>query len=111
MTNICRLICIPAFFAAILAGCATGPKLTQEQILAQNEQIAKLDEALKDAAAQGVDNLAPDGYRSARAQLDKALAEAEADRAATANSAATQACRRSPRPISMPRSAVTCCAK
>jgi outer membrane protein OmpA-like peptidoglycan-associated protein len=73
----------------ILAGCATGPKLTQEQILAQNEQIAKLDKSLKDATAQGVNNLAPDGYDSARAQLDTALAEAAADRAASANTAAT----------------------
>ncbi len=90
MTNICRLLCFPLFFVAILAGCATGPKLTQEQILAQNEQVAKLDKGLRDAAAQGVDNLAPDGYSSAQSQLDKALKEAEADRADNANAAATQ---------------------
>jgi outer membrane protein OmpA-like peptidoglycan-associated protein len=90
MTNIYRQIWVTLFLTAVLAGCATGPKLSQEQILAQNEQIAKLDKGLKDAAAQGVDNLAPDGYRSARAQLDKALAEAGADRPDTANSAATQ---------------------
>lgn len=90
MTSICRQFCFPLLLTTILAGCATGPKLTQEQILAQNEQIAKLDKSLKDAAAQGVDNLAPAGYGSAQAQLDEALAEAEADRAATANSAATQ---------------------
>jgi len=90
MTNICRLFCFPFFVVAILAGCATAPKLTQEQILAQYEQIAKLDKGLKDAAAQGVDNLAPDGYSTARTQLDKALAEAEADRAANADAAAAQ---------------------
>ena len=90
MTNIYRQFWVTLFAAAVLAGCATGPKLSQEQILAQNEQIAKLDTGLKDAAAQGVDNLAPDGYRTARAQLDKALAEAGADRPDTANSAATQ---------------------
>ena len=90
MTNIYRQFWVTLFAAAVLAGCATGPKLSQEQILAQNEQIAKLDTGLKDAAAQGVDNLAPDGYRAARAQLDKALAEAGADRPDTANSAATQ---------------------
>ena len=90
MTTIRRLFWLPIFVAALFAGCATGPKLTQEQILAQNEQIAKLDKGLRDAAAQGVDNLAPDGYRNARAQLEKAIAEAEADRAANANSIATQ---------------------
>jgi outer membrane protein OmpA-like peptidoglycan-associated protein len=90
MTGICRQLFFPLLLTAILAGCATGPKLTQEQILAQNEQIAKLDNALGDALAQGVDNLAPDGYASARAQLDMALAEAKADRAASANSAAAE---------------------
>lgn len=89
MIKICRLFCYSLFFGAILAGCASAPKLTQEQILAQHEQIAKLDKGLKDAAAQGVDNLAPDGYADARAKLEKALAEAEADRGANADSAAS----------------------
>jgi outer membrane protein OmpA-like peptidoglycan-associated protein len=75
--------------AGILAGCATGPTLTQQQILEQYEQVAKLDKGLKDAAAQGVGNLAPDGYRAAKQQLEEAVAEARADRPGTANSAAT----------------------
>ncbi|MGW8309552.1 MAG: OmpA family protein [Thiogranum sp.] len=90
MKSIFKQFCFALLLTTILAGCATGPKLTQEQILAQNEQIAKLDKGLKEAAAQGVDNLAPDGYASARAQLDTALEEAGADRAASANSAATE---------------------
>jgi outer membrane protein OmpA-like peptidoglycan-associated protein len=88
MINICKRFCFSLLLTTILAGCATGPTLTQEQILAQNERIAALDKGLRDAAAQDVDNLAPDGYASARAQLDTALAEAEADRAASANSEA-----------------------
>jgi outer membrane protein OmpA-like peptidoglycan-associated protein len=90
MTNICRLFCFPLFFAAMLVGCATGPKLTQEQILAQYQDVAKLDKGLADATAQGVNNLAPEAYGAARAQLDEALAEAKADRPATANSAAAR---------------------
>jgi outer membrane protein OmpA-like peptidoglycan-associated protein len=88
MLNICKRFCFSLLLTTILAGCATGPTLTQEQILAQNERIAALDKGLRDAAAQNVDNLAPDGYASARAQLDTALAEAKADRAASANSEA-----------------------
>ncbi len=76
------------FLTAILAGCATGPKLTQNDIFGQYEQIAQLDRELKDATAQDVDNLAPDGYSAARAQFDEAVAEAKADRAVTANAAA-----------------------
>jgi len=90
MTTIRRLFWLPLLLTVILAGCATGPKLTQDQILSQYEQIAKLDKGLKDAAAQAVNNLAPDGYSTASAQLDKALAEAKADRPDNANAAAAQ---------------------
>jgi outer membrane protein OmpA-like peptidoglycan-associated protein len=74
--------------AALLAGCASAPKLTQEEILAQYEQIAALDKGLKDAAAQGVQDLAPEGYQAAQAQLEDAMGEALAGRSGTANSAA-----------------------
>jgi outer membrane protein OmpA-like peptidoglycan-associated protein len=90
MKSMCKHFCFLVLLITIVAGCATGPKLTQEQILAQNEQIAKLDKGLSDAAAQDVDNLAPDGYASAHKQLDTALSEAAVDRADSANSAATK---------------------
>ncbi len=90
MMRIGRHFWFTLLLALLLTGCATAPKLTQEQILDQYAQIAKLDKALQNAAAQGVDNLAPDGYRAARTQLDKALAEARANREATANTAATR---------------------
>lgn len=90
MTTVGRRFCFQLFYAAMLAACATGPTLTHEQILAQYEQIAKLDKGLKDAAAQDVDSLAPEGYRAAQAQLDDAIAEARADRPATANAAAAE---------------------
>lgn len=83
-----RITWFPLLLITLLAGCASAPKLTHEQILAQYEQIAALDIGLKDAAAQGVQDLAPEGYRSAQAQLDEALGEALAGRSGTANSAA-----------------------
>ncbi len=79
----------PLLMAVFLASCATGPKLTQEQVLAQYEQLAKLDKGLKDAVAQDVNNLAPEGYRAAKDQLKEAVSEAKADRPGTANSAAS----------------------
>ena len=79
------LLLLPAF---ILSGCATGPKLTQSDILGQYERIAELDKGLKDAAAQDLGNLAPDGYSAARAQFEEAVAEVQAGRADTANVAA-----------------------
>jgi len=88
MMKISSYIYFPLLVAVILAGCATGPTLTQEQILGQYEQIAKLYKGLKDSAAQGVDNLAPEGYRAAKQQLKEAIGEARADRPGTANSSA-----------------------
>lgn len=83
-----RVVWLPLLLLTLLAGCASTPKLTQDEILAQYDQIAALDKGLKDAAAQGVDYLAPEGYSSAQAQLQDALSEAHAGRSATANSAA-----------------------
>jgi outer membrane protein OmpA-like peptidoglycan-associated protein len=89
MTNWRRFF-LSILFVAAVQGCATGPKLTQEQILDQYDQVAALDRELRDAAAQGVDNLAPDGYNAAEEQLQKAIAEAKADRGANANAAAAK---------------------
>jgi len=88
MMKTSSILYFPFLIAVILAACATAPSLTQEQILGQYEAIARLDKGLKDAAAQGVDNLAPDGYRAAKQKLEEAVAEARADRQGTANSAA-----------------------
>ena len=85
-----RSIWYSLILTVALAGCASGPKLTQEQILDQYEQIASLDKGLKDAAAQHVDVLAPDGYSKAQKQYEEALSEAMADRPGTANSAAAE---------------------
>lgn len=85
-----RFIWLPLLLSAALAGCATGPKLTQEQILGQYEQIARLDKELKDANAQHVDMLAPDGFAKAKKLYEEALSEATADRPDSANSAAAE---------------------
>jgi len=79
---------ISLFLAVFIAACASTPKLSQEQILSQNEQIAKLDKDLGDARAQGADYLAPEGYAAAAVQLGMAMNEAAAGRTDAANTAA-----------------------
>ena len=79
---------ISLFVAVFIAACASQPKLSQEQILSQNQQIASLDKALKDVHAQGADYLAPDGYETAATQLDRAMTEAASGRSDAANTAA-----------------------
>ncbi|MEN8800891.1 MAG: OmpA family protein [Thiogranum sp.] len=79
---------ISLLLAVFIAACASTPKLSQEQVLSQNQQIASLDKALKDAHAQGADYLAPEGYKAASTQLDRAMTEAAGGRSDSANTAA-----------------------
>jgi len=79
---------IALFFAVFIAACVSTPKLSQEQILKENEQIAKLDKALQDARAQGADYLAPEGYTAAAAQLDQAMNAAARGQNDAANASA-----------------------
>lgn len=79
---------IGVFLVVLITACASTPKLSQEQVLSQNQQIASLDKGLKDARARGADYLAPEGYKAAAAQLDRALSEAASGRSDAANTAA-----------------------
>ncbi len=79
---------IPLVALAFLAGCAGTPKLTEDEIRARYERIALLDQRLQAAAAEGVADLAPDGYRSADSHYAQALSEAAAGRPNSANGAA-----------------------
>ena len=83
-------ILITLFFAVLITACAATPKLSQEQVLSQNEQIAQLDKALKDAQAQGADYLAPEGYSAAAAKLDQAIKSAAGGNTGFANASARQ---------------------
>ena len=77
-------------FAVLVTACAPTTKLSQEQVLSQNEQIAQLDKALKDAHAQGADYLAPEGYTAAVAKLDQAMSSAAGGYTDFANASARQ---------------------
>ena len=81
-------ISISLFFGVLIAACASTPKLSQEQILSQNEPIMRLDKALKVARARGANYLAPEGYNVAAVQLDRAMNEAASGRNDAANAAA-----------------------
>ncbi len=78
------------FITVFIAACATTPKLSQEEVLSQNEKIAQLDKALKDAKAQGADYLAPEGYATAAGKLDKAMSSAAGGYSDFANVTAQQ---------------------
>jgi outer membrane protein OmpA-like peptidoglycan-associated protein len=84
------LILSSLVFALFITACASTQKLSQEQVLSQNEKIAQLDKALKDARAQGADYLAPEGYAAAAENLDKAMNSAAGGYTDFANKAASE---------------------
>src|SRR5210317_811071 len=83
-------IFLTLILSIFVAACASAPKLSQEQVLSQNEAIAQLDKALKDARAQGADYLAPEGYSMAAAKLDQAMSSAAGGHTDFANASARQ---------------------
>lgn len=89
-----RLTVVLVVLVSFISGCATGPKLTEEQILSQYDRIAALSKGLKDAAASGVDDLAPGGFKSAQGYLDEAIANARGDRKDAASQAAARGVQR-----------------
>lgn len=71
-----------------LAGCASQPKLTQEQILSQYAQLDKLESSLKKARKENAELLAPESYAKASSSLNRAMSEARNNRDKTANAEA-----------------------
>ncbi len=66
-----------ALALALMGGCASQPKLTQDQIMSQFPQVASLDAALKSARTKGSEMLAPESYASANKSLETAIEAAE----------------------------------
>ena len=71
-----------------LAGCASAPSISPEQIQQQFPAIARLDQALESARQRDLDILAPEGMAAASARARSAASEARAGRAAQAGRAA-----------------------
>jgi len=59
-----------------LFGCASTPKLSQEQIQQQYQPIAQLEQAVQTAQHDNVNLLAPRGYAAAEQQLSEAYSAA-----------------------------------
>jgi outer membrane protein OmpA-like peptidoglycan-associated protein len=74
---------------AITSGCASQPQLTQEQILNQNQKVASLNAALKQAKANDAELLAAESYTRASNSLDRAMTAASNNSVEVANAEAT----------------------
>lgn len=79
-----------AWVIFLIGGCATTPKLTQEEALAQSTQLASLNSRLSTALSDGIDYLSPDNFKKAQAQYATALKVAKTRHAETANQAASK---------------------
>lgn len=69
-----------ALALAVMAGCASQPKLTSDQIMSQYPEVASLNSALQQARVKDSELLAPGSYASARTLLESALDAAESGR-------------------------------
>ncbi len=83
-----NLLSIGLIGVLALAGCASQPKMTQEQILNQYQQVDKLDTALQKARKEGAELLAPESYAKAKSSLDRAMSEARDNESKAADAAA-----------------------
>jgi len=68
-----RTVACTVLAVALAAGCATGAKVTRDEAVERHPALAQLESALSDAAAEGVADLAPDGFKGAREAADASL--------------------------------------
>lgn len=79
-----------ALVVSVMVGCASQPKLTQDQIMNQYPQVQRLEAALKEARSKGAELLAPQSYSSAINSLMSAMNEAESNNKQAADKAANE---------------------
>lgn len=84
------LFCIGLAIVVAMGGCASQPKLTDEQILGQFQKVSSLDSALQKARSNGAELLAPESYASASNSLKQAMTDARSNRGKAAESTATE---------------------
>lgn len=80
-----RTVACAILVVALAAGCATGAKVTRDEAMERHPGLAALEQALSDAAAEGVADLAPDGFKAARDAADAALKAGMAGKAEEAD--------------------------
>jgi outer membrane protein OmpA-like peptidoglycan-associated protein len=78
----------------LLAGCASTPELSRQEVMQQYDTVAGFASRLTRAAQQGVDYLAPNGYASAQASYDEAFQKAAKSRGAEAEALVEQGLKR-----------------
>jgi len=74
-----------------IAGCASGPSMTVDEVTSAYEPIAALQKNLRQVDAAGAGVLAPSGYASASKKLDEAIAVTRAGNAQEGNAIAATA--------------------
>ena len=83
-----RIILCFIFVGSLVAGCATAPKLTHEQALAQSVQLSDLESRLSSARSAGINYLSPENFKKAQALYVTALKEAMSHDMESANQGA-----------------------
>lgn len=88
MKNVKLRLVIAMVLGVGLAGCASQPQLSREQIHDQHQAISRLDQAVQQAQTRNMNLLAPESMTNAEAQLAEAYAAAEKGKVEPADRAA-----------------------
>ncbi len=81
---------IMAVAVTVMTGCASQPKLTQDQIMSQYPQVQQLATALNQARSKNAELLAPKSYSKASDSLGRAMSSAERNNQKDATKAANE---------------------
>ncbi len=72
MKNI-KGIFLPLLVSLVVAGCTTPPTLSEQQVITEYDQVAALKNQLSEDRANGLFNLAPEGFTAAEDKLNEAI--------------------------------------
>lgn len=64
---------LPLLLSLLIAGCATPPTLSEQQVITEYDQVAAIKSRLSEDKANGLYDLAPTGFMAAEAKLDQAI--------------------------------------
>ena len=82
-------------FAGLLfiSACASTPQLSRQDVLQQNDSVAKLDARLANAGRNGSDYLSPEGFSQVNELLEQSVAAAQSSNAKDAKAYADKGLR------------------
>ncbi len=71
--KIAQVVGLSVLLAILLAGCTTAPTLSEQQVISEYDQVAALQNRLREDRSDGLYNLAPSGFEAVESKLREAI--------------------------------------